>query len=242
MSQTKYSRRIYMERNQSGNSFYVGYDSLILFVIFVFMNAMVLFQYFQTSEINSDLIFIGIFQLLMGIGGFSIGTVINRDSLEIGMLNKRRINETYVQGMIFASIVIVLDMFIGMATQSEFSLMATITDGNITSTQISIPLTAGVVEEAFFSLTLSALLYKVFKEIFKGMGQTGEMLAIMMSAVFTAVFFTMIHLYVYRAAPEALIMMFINRMIYATVFLKYKNFSMIVFMHIFHNALVIFMG
>lgn len=237
MSHTKYYRQHYIQK-EAGNSFFVGYDSLVLFVLFVFMNAVILFQYFQLPDVSQDLIFIGVFQLLMGIGGFSIGTVINRDNLEIGMLNKRRISETYGHGMIFASIVMVMDMFIGSATQSGFSLMSNL----IGEKQIGIPLTAGVVEEALFSLALAALLYKVFKEIFKGMGQLSEMLAIMMAAIFTSVLFAMIHLYVYQAFPEALIMMFINRLIYATVFLKYKNFSMIVFMHLFHNGLILFMG
>lgn len=237
MSQTKYARKIYMERGSRNDSFFLGYDALVLLVVFVFMNAFVLFQYFQSPDVSQDLIFIGIFQLLMGIGGLSVGAVILRDRLEIGMLNKRRVVETYKYGIMFASFVMVMDMFLGMAFQSEFDLMSGL--GGIS---INIPITAGVVEEALFSLTIASLLYLVFKEIFKGMGQMGEFMAIAMATIFTATFFAMIHMYVYRNDMNALIMMFANRLVYCSVFLKYKNFSMIVFMHIFHNGLILFMS
>lgn len=240
MSRTRYAIRMQQEQADTG-VFYVGYDVVLLFVIAVFLSAQVLFQYFQSPEISQDLIFIGIFQLLMGIGGFSIGLAINKDVIEITQLDpahKNRITETYGYGTFFAGIVIIVDMFIGMATQSSFGLMATLPNLEFEA----IPMTAGIVEEALFSLTIAILLYKIFKQIFKNQGVMAEGLAIMFSSAFTAVFFAMIHLGVYATAMDALLMMFINRILYTVIFLKYKNFSMVVWMHLFHNLTVMVLG
>jgi len=239
MSATKYAIRMQREQADTGR-FYVGYDVILLFVIAVFINAQVLFQYFQSADVPQDVIFIGMFQLIMGIGGFSVGLAINRDVIEIAKLDpahKDRITGTYGYGTFFAGIIIIVDMFIGMATQSQFVLQS-----GIANIDFNIPLTAGVVEEALFSLTLAILLYKVFKEVFKGSGMMAEPMAIMFSSAFTAVFFAMIHLYVYATALEALLMMFINRIIYTVIFLKFKNFSMIVWMHLCHNGIILAMG
>jgi hypothetical protein len=239
MSQTKYSRQFMIERAvNSGESIYIGYDVLLLFMVAVALNVFVLFQFFQMKSMNQDLIFIGIFQLMMGLVGFSFGAIINKGALDISILTKQRITETYMYGPLFASIVMIVDMFISISLPAQSSLVDI-----LGLSKMNIPATAGIVEEAFYSLAMAPLLYKIFKEaVFKGLGVMTNPMSMGTAAIFTGVFFAMIHLYVYAAIPVALLMMFVNRVIYATILLKYRNFSMVVVMHIFHNMLIVMMS
>ena len=220
----------------AGETWHVGYDSILFFTIAVMFNGLLLFQYFQDPTLNQDLIFIGIFQILTALGGFMIGMLVTRNNneLDVSMSDKKRISETYVNGIIFSGVVIMLDAMLNnvLGNQSMYAIESSL----LTTGEITIPLTASVVEEAFFSLGLSIFLYKAFTGMF-GKHGVGEMVAIIAGSLFVAAFFAMIHMWVYKTHISLLIILAINRFAYNVAFLKYKNFSMVVIMHMFHNGL-----
>lgn len=225
-------QRIIMAKQMKAGQWHVGYDSLLLFGLVVIFNSMLLFQYFQSPDVNQTQIWIAIFQLLPGLGGLMLGSLIAKDELDVSMSNKMRLEQTYVNGIMIAIGVMALDLMLGRVLgQTGFSYL-------MSSGALQIPGTAGLVEEAFFALGLGILLYKIFKEVFARSGM-GELLAMIFASVFISVFFSMIHLWVYRTVMEALIILVVNRFIYTMVFLKYKNFSMLVIMHIFHNFIAL---
>jgi len=220
--------------NMSDDRWHVGYDSILFFTLAVMMNGLLLFQYFQSPDINPDLLFIAEFQIMTALGGFMIGMMITREDLDVSFPSKKRIGETYVNGIVFSGVVIMMNVMLSNVLMGQTSI--TIESSLLTSGELHIPLVASVVEEAFFSFGLAIMLYKIFIVMFGKRG-TGEMVAIIATSIFVAVFFAMIHMWVYRTAPEILIILAVNRFIYCALFLKYKNFSMVVIMHMFHNGM-----
>lgn len=232
MMMSRAARLGVLQQNDDGRELYVGYDVLILFMV-VLLNAFLVFQFFQDPTVNPDIISIAMFQLLTGVSGLALGFVINRRDIRVKFPTKERINETYIYGPMFASIVMMVDVLLTNITRQSFLEY-------LTSRNVSIPLVAGVVEEAFISLVVTMLLYKIFTVVSKG-SPVADLVAMAIAAVFSGIFFALFHLYVYRNMANVLLVLFINRIIYSFVFLKYRNFSMVVMMHIFHNAMVLFM-
>lgn len=214
---------------------YIGYDAIFLFAISV-LSMFVLAQFFQRPDLPMDLFYIAIIQTLMGIAGFMLGYMISKDDIVIIYPSKRRRNETYFMGSVYAAIVMLLNTFIVRAqTQMTSFERGFMTEWNI-------PLTAAIVEDAFFSLFIAILFYKIFMKMFRDKGSFGGILAIIFASIFTGVFFMMIHMNVYGRQGLILFLMMFNRIIYTVVFLKHRNFSMVVWMHLFHNILAVLMG
>jgi len=229
---TKAVRTATFRQGDVERELYIGYDVLILFMV-VLLNSFLAFQFFQDPSMSQDVISIAIFQMLTGVGGLALGFVVNRRTIKIQFPTKERINETYIYGPMFASVVMMVDVLLSNAMGQSFLEY-------LSSFNVNIPLVAGVVEEAFISLVVTMLLYKIFAVIARGTPMA-DLMAMFIAAVFSGIFFALFHLYVYRDMTNILIMLFINRIIYSFVFLKYRNFSMVVMMHIFHNAIVLFM-
>jgi len=227
------ARRWKIRQQDTGDQWHVGYDSLIFFTVAVMLNGLLLFQYFQSPDADQQLIWITMFQILTALGGFMIGVMVTRNDLDVSFPSKKRINETFVNGIIFSGVVIMLDVMLNsvLTGQTSVGLESSLSDG-----AFHIPLVASVVEEAFFSFGFAIILYKVFREIFRD-APMGEELAIFISSIFVATFFAMIHMYVYQTDMTLLVILAINRLAYNIVFLKYKNFSMVVIMHMFHNGM-----
>jgi hypothetical protein len=218
-----------------GGELYVGYDSIILFVAAA-LSMFVLVQYFQRPDMSMDLFFIALIQLMMGIAGFMLGYMISKDEISITYPTRKRINETYGTGSVYAAIVMLLNTFV-VKTQSGMVAFET---GFMS--EWNVPLTAAIVEDAFFSLFIAILFYKTFKKMFRDKGSFGDILAILFASIFTGVFFMMIHMNVYGRQGLILFLMMFNRIIYTVVFLKHRNFSMVVWMHMAHNILALLVG
>ena len=215
---------------------YIGYDSIVLFTISV-MATFVMAQYFQTPDLPMDLFFIAIIQTLMGLVGFMLGYMISKDKINLTYPTKFRRNETYFTGSVYASIVMLLDSFINRSQTGMWGFNVELFAG-----EWNIPLTAAVVEDAFFSLFIAILFYKIFARMFRSKGSFDNVLAIIFASIFTGFFFMLIHMNVYGREGLVLFLMMFNRIIYTLVFLKHRNFSMMVWMHIFHNILAITVG
>jgi hypothetical protein len=124
---------------------YIGYDAIFLFAIAV-MGTFVTAQYFQRPDLPMDLFFIAMIQTLMGIAGFLLGYMISKDEIKITYLTKKRRNETYFMGSVYASIVMLLDSFINKTQTGMWGFKVDFFIGDW-----NVPLSAAVVEDAFFS-------------------------------------------------------------------------------------------
>lgn len=215
---------------------YIGYDAIVLFAMSV-MGTFTMAQYFQSPDLPMDLFFIAIIQTLMGISGFLIGFMISKDNIVVEYPSKFRRNETYFTGSVYASIVMLLDSFINQSQTGMWGFNVSLFSG-----EWNIPLNAAVVEDAFFSLFIAIMFYKIFARMFRSKGSFDNILAIVFASIFTGVFFMMIHMNVYGREGLVLFLMMFNRIIYTLVFLKHRNFSMMVWMHVFHNILAITIG
>lgn len=230
-------KQLLLNREAKGDGeIYIGYDSIFLFAIAV-MGTFTLAQYFQAPELPMDLFFIAMIQTVMGITGFLLGYMISKDEIVITYPTKKRRNETYFMGSVYASIVMLLDSFINKTQTGMWGFRVDFFIGDW-----NIPLSAAIVEDAFFSLFIAILFYKIFKKMFRSGGELGDILAIVFAAIFTGVFFMMIHMNVYGRSGLILFLMMFNRIIYTMVFLRHRNFSMMVWMHLFHNALALTVG
>ena len=228
---TYVQKQLMMQRRSkdSGGELYIGYDSIVIFIAAA-LSIFVLAQYFQRPDMPMDLFFISIIQLLMGTAGFLLGYMISKDEIVIEYPTKKRINETYFMGSVYAGIVMLLDTLI---VQGQTGMVGFAGEWNI-------PLTAAIVEDAFFSLFIAILFYKIFRKMFRNKGgMFGDMLAIIFASIFTGAFFMMVHMNVYGRQGLILFLMMFNRIIYTVVFLKNRNFSQIVWMHMFHNLVSI---
>lgn len=234
MSITYVHKQLMINKEFEGEGeIYIGYDAIFLFAISV-MGTFTLAQFFQRPDLPIDLFFIAIIQTLMGISGFLLGYMISKDDIVIKYPTKKRRNETYFTGSVYAAIVMLLDSFINRTQTGMWGFNVELFAG-----EWNIPLTAAVVEDAFFSLFIAILFYKIFSKMFRAKGPLGNILAIVFASIFTGVFFMMIHMNVYGARGLVLFLMMFNRIIYTLIFLKHRNFSMMVWMHIFHNILAI---
>jgi len=230
-------RQLIMRKEAEGDGeIYIGYDAIFLFAIAV-MGTFTLAQYFQAPELPMDLFFIAMIQTMMGISGFLLGYMISRDDIVITYMTKKRRNETYFMGSVYASIVMLLDSFINRTQTGMWGFRVDFFIGDW-----NIPLSAAIVEDAFFSLFIAILFYKIFKKMFRSGGPLGDILAVVFSAIFTGIFFMIIHMNVYGRSGLILLLMMFNRIIYVIVFLKYRNLSMMFWMHLFHNILAISVG
>ena len=236
MSTYVHKQLILNRQTEGEGELYVGYDSIVLFT-FAVIGTFVLAQFFQRPDMPMDLFFIAIIQTLMGISGFLLGYMISKDEIVIKYPTKKRRNETYFTGSVYASIVMLIDSYINKTQTGMWGFRIDLFAG-----EWNIPMTAAIVEDAFFSLFIAILFYKIFKKMFRSGGSFGDIMAIVFSSIFTGVFFMMIHMNVYGRQGLVLLLMMLNRIIYTLVFLKHRNFSMMVWMHLFHNILSLTVG
>jgi membrane protease YdiL (CAAX protease family) len=107
---------------------------------------------------------------------------------------------------------------------------------------MNIAITAAVMEEALYSFALTtfffiAILYMVVKAVGR-YTMVEYNAAMIMASVIVGVLFVLIHVGVYGFEPVIVIQLFVNRMIYAIVYIKTRNLTVPTALHLLHNFMV----
>jgi len=215
----------------------LGIDWLLLVFASMFLTFMAttLFKTLDQTTIN-----IFVYQLLMLLGGISMGLVATiTKGAKLGIVvrapNRKDITTMF---MYFFGGFIALSMLNRVIAMFNFTVFFQSAVGDSV-------INAGIVEEAVYSLGFTIMFLRVFKSIlipFAGVGSSRiilENIAIILAATIVSVLFAIIHLGAYGVNMQIMVLLAVNRFIYAIAFMKTRNIMVPTALHIFHNLLTL---
>jgi membrane protease YdiL (CAAX protease family) len=215
---------------------------LLLFFAAVFSGLIVTTMY-QTTD--SEIVDIAVYQLILGMVGLLMGVTMNvrksavTPGLRIGMPSREDGEKifTYVAGGFIG-----LEIFNQVVSSIRFSTFGDWFDRMTMDAQVNIALTASVMEEALYSFAFTTFFFAVFLYmIVKVTARYNEDIktaAMVSASIMVGVLFVLIHVGVYGFNPQAVIILFVNRMVYSMLYIKTKNLSVPTLLHLAHNAMV----
>jgi len=217
---------------------FVGFDWFMLFFAAVF-SAVVVTTMYQTT--SAELVDIAVYQLILGMAGVMMGTTINirktalTSGIRVGMPNRKDGEEVflYVTGGFIA-----LEVFNRTTSMVQFNAWS----GFAIEPAMNIAITAAVMEEALYSFALTtfffiAILYMIVK-VMRRYTMVEYNAAMIMASIIVGIFFVLIHVGVYGFEPIIVIQLFVNRMIYAIVYIKTRNLTVPTALHLLHNFMI----
>jgi len=226
--------RSYRLKNADGTyEWFVGYDFLLLLFAASFSGIMVMTMY---AQVDTTIVDIAVFQLVMGLVGLMGGTVIafGTQGLKTGVETSKQMTEAlmaiivgFVATRILNGVIMIVDF------QNMFSIMKF-------DSSLNIALTAAVMEECLYSFLGSLFFFKVFMVFFSKVFRNTSAAsgsAVVMASIFISVFFVIIHYAVYGFNMSIILMLFINRFVYSLLFLKTRNLMVPTVLHLAHNFL-----
>jgi hypothetical protein len=220
------------------NRWFIGFDWFMLLFAALFSGIMVTTLY-QTTD--PEIVDIAVYQLILGIAGVMMGIGINirktklTAGINVGMPTKKHAEKVFVY---------VTAAFIGLEIFNRASGMIRFSAWSELAIEpaMNIALTAAVMEEALYSFAFTtlffiAMLYMVVKVVGR-YTQTEYNIAMVMASVLVGVLFVLIHVGAYGFQPTIVIQLFVNRTVYAGIFIKTRNLTVPTLLHIIHNFLV----
>lgn len=218
-------------------SWIVGWDFLILFFGGMFSAFMVTTMF---REISPDIVDIAVFQMLMAFGGIVFGIVATtKRSGGIGIVVRPPSREDIEKTLpyIVGGFVVLSIINFGIASVGGLSVYLL----SSWNSNMNIAITAAVVEEAVYSFGFTAFFYKIFDYMTAnvlGRNEVQQNAAIVLTSLLVGVLFFAIHLGVYGASFGIASMLFINRFVYAIIYLRTRNLVVPTSIHLIHNAMV----
>lgn len=217
------------------DSWIVGWDYLLLFFGGMFSALMVTTMF---RDIAPDIVDIAVFQMMMAIGGIVFGLVATtKRSGGIGISvrppNREDIEKTLpyiIGGFVLLSIINMAIATTGLSIYLMSSWNA----------NMNIAITASVVEEAVYSFGFTAFFFKIFDYMTSntmGKNKVQQSTAIVMASVVVSFLFFFIHIAVYGSGFGIAAMLFINRFVYAIVYLRTRNLVVPTAIHLINNAM-----
>ena len=213
----------------------VGWDFLLLFFAGMFSAFMVTTMFREADPVIVD---IAVFQMIMAFGGmiFGIMATIKRGG-GIGVSVRPPTREDIEKAMPYMiggfAVLAVVNRSIAMVGMSAL-LLATF------GSDVNIALTAAVAEEAVYSFGFTTFFFKLFDYMtanIMGRNKMQENIAVMLSATAVSILFFAIHIGVYSTIFYIAVMLFVNRFVYALVYLKTRNLVCPTALHILHNSM-----
>jgi membrane protease YdiL (CAAX protease family) len=213
----------------------MGWDFLLLFFGGMFAAFMVTTMFRDVDPLMVD---IAVFQMMMAFGGMIFGLIATmKRKGGIGVSVRPPTREDIEKTMPYMiggfAVLAVVNRVIAMAGMSAL-LLATF------NADMNIALTAAVAEEAVYSFGFTTFFFKLFDYItanIMGRNKMQENVAVGIATVAVSVLFFAIHIGVYGTVFYIAAMLFINRFIYALVYLKTRNLVCPTALHILHNAM-----
>jgi membrane protease YdiL (CAAX protease family) len=247
MPYQKYSHTINKKRqiveDSEKRKWFVGYDWMLLFFAAVFSGIIVTTMY---QTVAQDVVDIAVYQLILGMVGLMIGTVINiRESaiipgIRVGMPDRKSGEEMFLY---VAGGFIGLELFNNVISQVRLSAIGDIAGQLTIDTQVNIALTAAVMEEALYSFAFTSFFFAIVLYMIVKMtaqyNETVKLIAMTIAAIGVGVLFVVIHIGAYGFQPNIMIMLFVNRFVYALLYIKTRNLSVPTILHLLHNFLAI---
>lgn len=242
MARTKFSHTVnktQIQKEADKEKWFVGYDWMLLFFAAVFSGLIVTTMY-QTTD--PEIVDIAVYQLILGMVGLLMGITMNvkksavTPGIRVGMPTREDGEKifVYVTGGFIG-----LELFNRVITEVKFSAWDSIPD---IDAQMNIALTASVMEEALYSLAFTTFFFAVFLYmIVKVTARYNEGIktaAMFITAIMVGALFVAIHVGVYGFNPQVVIMLFVNRVVYAILFIKTKNLTVPTLLHLAHNLMV----
>jgi membrane protease YdiL (CAAX protease family) len=246
MARTKFSHTVNKQRLQKEadkEKWFVGYDWMLLFFAAVFSGIIVTTMY-QTTD--PEIVDIAVYQLIIGMVGLMIGTTMNvrkgvvTPGLRIGMPTREDAEKVfvYVTGGFIG-----LEIFNQVVSSIRFSVIGdTISEITNLDASVNIALTASVMEEALYSFAFTTFFFAVFLymvvKVTARYNEGVKTAAMVSASIMVGVLFVLIHVGVYGFNPQAVIMLFVNRVVYSMLYIKTKNLTVPTLLHLAHNAMV----
>lgn len=237
------SKKRQIARESEKQKWFVGYDWMLMFFAAVFSGIIVTTMY---QTVDQEIVDIAVYQLILGMVGLMMGTVINiREStvipgIKVGMPDREDGEELFLY---VAGGFIGLEIFNQFISEVRLSVFGDVFERMTIDAKVNIVLTAAVMEEALYSFALTTFIFSlVLYMIVKVTAQYNEMIrnaAMIIAAVATGVLFILIHIGIYGLQPNIMIMLFVNRFIYALLYIKTRNLAVPTLLHLAHNFLAV---
>ena len=231
-------REVNRQEDGEDNRWKIGFEWFMFLFAAIFSGLMVTTMYQTTSP---EIVDIAVFQMVLGIAGVMMGSTINirktrlTAGINVGMPTKKDAESVFVY---VTAAFIGLEIFNYVSGSIRFNAWSQLA----IEPAMNIALTAAVMEEALYSFALTtfcftAALYVVVKLVGR-YTETEYTIAMVMASIFTGVLFVLIHVGVYGFQPNIVLMLFVNRVVYAAVYIKTRNLTVPTLLHIIHNFMV----
>ena len=229
-------------RQADKEKWFVGYDWLLLFFAAVFSGIIITTMY-QTTD--PEIVNIAVYQIILGVVGMIMGVVINMTKggvipgLRVGAPNGDDAEKVFVY---VSGTFIGLELFNQILSSVRFSVFGDWFERMTINAQMNIALTAAVMEEALYSFAFTTFFFAIFLYIAvratRSYNEGIKSVSMFFAALMVAVLFVFIHVGVYGFNPQAVIMLFVNRFVYALVYIKTKNLTVPTLLHVLHNFMI----
>jgi hypothetical protein len=216
----------------------VGFEWIMLLIAALFSGIIVTTMY---QTVDAEIVDIAVYQIILGLAGVMMGTTINirktrlTSGIRVGMPGKKDAEEIFLY---------VTGGFIGLEIFNQATSMIRFNAWSNLQIEpaMNIALTAAIMEEALYSFAMTtfffiAILYMIVKIV--GRYTTVEYNAAMVVAsMIVGVFFVLIHIGVYGTDPTIVLQLFVNRFVYAAMYIKTRNLTVPTLLHLIHNFMV----
>ena len=226
------------ERNKEADKekWFLSYEYMLLFFAAVFSGIIVTTMY---QVVSSSIVDIAVYQIVMGLVGLLMGITMNikrgvvTPGLRIGFHTRDDVAKLFVY---------VTSAFIGLTIFNNVSgVLYSPFSSYSMDVQFNMALTAAVMEEALFSFAMTTFFFAVFLymavKVLKSYNENVKMGAMISASIMVSIFFIFIHAAVYGFQPEIVLQLFVNRFVYAIVYIKTKNLVAPTALHVLHNAM-----
>jgi len=212
---------------------FVGYDWILFFFAAIFSGLMITTMY---TDIDPELVDIAVYQLIMGVIGLLMGLVINAKRLRVSMPTQKDAEKMFTYVLSAFILLQIINNGILMADLSAFGTFQITPDMNIA-------LTAAVMEEALYSFAFTTFFYTIFLymivRLLQKQSEEIKLAAQIIASAMVGLFFVFIHVGIYGVDPTIVAMLFINRAVYAFVYIRTRNLMVPTALHLMHNMLVL---
>ena len=223
------------EKEADKEKWFLSYEWMLLFFAAAFSGIVV--TTFQT--VDPSVVDIAVYQIIIGVVGLMMGVVMN---IKKGVVTPGLRWGFHTRDDVEKLFVYVTGGFIGL------ELFNTISGGLFNpyssysmGVQFNMALTAAVMEEALFSFAMTTFFFAVFLymavKVLNRYNEDVKTGAMVSAAIMVAIFFVLMHAAVYGFQPEIVLQLFVNRFVYAIIYIKTKNLVCPTILHILHNAM-----
>jgi len=234
MTRTRYSHT-FKKRNWQDKlreyQWFVGYDWILFFFAAIFSGLMITTMY---ADVDPELVDIAVYQLIMGVVGLLMGLVINAKRLRVSMPTQKDAEQLFTYVLSSFILLQIVNNGLLMADLSVFGTFQITPDMNIA-------LTAAVMEEALYSFAFTTFFYTIFLymlvRLLQKQSEEIKTVAQVIASAMVGLFFVFIHIGIYGVDPTIVAMLFINRAVYAFVYIRTRNLMVPTALHCLHNFL-----